>query len=282
MPRKKSNAHGIPDKTYYGWLDEVKALYKKQGNLTGGAQFTYGGRTFVFRKKETNADGSPRFALSTKESKQGSADTRTTGLNAKPHSPSTKSLARQKASIIRQQGKVPDHYNENWLVKLTKENTTPEEFDRISKVYPMGDEPDNIRPIDTQSLNTKKTNDGRKLQRHLGSMEAVNPSARNIFEVTGGVIRRAGRSAIPAAAGGVLLSAAELGQRAQAAQRNPSALNLLQTGISAVETVADGVAISGYTSGVGAPLGLVADGVSFAAGITNGGIDAVRQISGAN
>lgn len=112
--------------------------------------------------------------------------------------------------------------------------------------------------------------------------QALLRGASNVFEVGGGVVKRLAKTAVPAAAGGVLLSAAELGQRAQAAQRNPSALNLLQTGISAVETAADGVAIGGYTSGVGAPLGLVADGVSFAAGITNGGIDAVRQLSGAN
>jgi len=67
---KPKNKHGIPDDVYAGWLKEVTTAYEKQGHLTGSAQFTYKGKTYVFRKKDNYANGQPRFALTSKDAKQ--------------------------------------------------------------------------------------------------------------------------------------------------------------------------------------------------------------------
>lgn len=200
-----------------------------------------------------------------------------------------------KTAMINRRGNQAHHINPTYRVEngiVAKYGEIPdnvrEQFAKQGMFF--GDDPRNLMgetPARHSAIHSTEAAMDAAI-RNAGNAPSVqdlvkDPKAsRQIFEVGGGIVKRLAKTAVPAAAGGVLLSAAELGQRAQAAQSNPSALNLLQTGISAVETAADGVAISGYTSGVGAPLGLVADGVSFAAGITNGGIDAVRQISGAN
>ena len=67
---KPNNRHGIPNKVYSSWLETATNAYKKQGNLTGAAQFTHNDTTYVVRKKGNYKDGSPRFAITPKPNKQ--------------------------------------------------------------------------------------------------------------------------------------------------------------------------------------------------------------------
>jgi len=73
---KPNNKHGIPNDVYAGWLKEATTAYEKQGNLTGSAQFTHKGKTYVFRKKGNYANGQPRFAVTSKDAKQATQTSR--------------------------------------------------------------------------------------------------------------------------------------------------------------------------------------------------------------
>lgn len=79
MPRTKpNNKHGIPNNIYSSWIRKAQEAYKKNGNLTGAAQHTYKGVTYVLRPKGKLADGSPRFAATPKEAKVKTQSTRET------------------------------------------------------------------------------------------------------------------------------------------------------------------------------------------------------------
>lgn len=106
-----------------------------------------------------------------------------------------------------------------------------------------------------------------------------------IYEVGGGVttklIPKAAKSAakfVPVAGSGMVF--AEFGQRAATAAVKPTALNLLQATISGLESAAEGVSLASYGSGVAAPVGAIADGVSMSLGLVNGAIDSVKDLSG--
>jgi len=200
-----------------------------------------------------------------------------------------------KTAMINRRGNQAHHINptyrvENGIVAKYGEipNNVREQFAKQGMFF--GDDPRNLMgetPARHSAIHSTESAMDAAI-RNAGNAPSVqdlvkDPKApRQIFEVTGGVIRRAGRSAIPAAAGGAVLTGIELGQRIETARQNPTALNMLQAAISGGEMLADGVAIAGWTSGAGAPVGAVADTVSAGFGILNGGIDATRQISGAN
>ena len=106
-----------------------------------------------------------------------------------------------------------------------------------------------------------------------------------IYEVGGGVttklIPKAAKSAakfVPVAGSGMVF--AEFGQRAATAAVKPTALNLLQATISGLESAAEGVSLASYGSGVAAPVGAIADGVSMSLGLVNGAIDSAKDLSG--
>ena len=173
---KPNNKHGIPNEVYSSWLETATNAYKEQGNLTGAAQFTHNDATYVVRKKGNYKDGSPRFAITPKLAKQATQGAREQGLKSKPLTKEQRAASAAKQQAIRDAGQIPDHLNEQWIVNQTRQSSTPEEFERIQQVYPMGQDPENIQPLDTQSENTKKTSDWRKVQRSLGQAEATRPS----------------------------------------------------------------------------------------------------------
>lgn len=83
MPAEKpNNQHGIPNKIYSSWIRKAQEAYKKSGNLTGAAQHTYKGVTYVLRSKGKKPDGSPRFAATPKEAKVKSQATRESAIKA--------------------------------------------------------------------------------------------------------------------------------------------------------------------------------------------------------
>lgn len=81
MPAQKpNNAHGIPNKLYSSWIRKAQEAYEKQGNLTGAAQYTYKGVTYVLRAKGKRSDGSTRFAATPKEAKVKTQSARETAV----------------------------------------------------------------------------------------------------------------------------------------------------------------------------------------------------------
>ena len=179
---KPNNKHGIPNEVYSSWLDTATQAYKEQGNLTGAAQFTHNDTTYVVRKKGNYKDGSPRFAITPKSAKQTTQAARDKGLQSKSLTKEQRAESKAKQQAIREAGQIPDHINEQWIVNQTRENSTPEEWERIKATYPMGQEPENIQPLDTQSENTQKTTDWKKLQRSLGKAEDTNPSRSRLVD----------------------------------------------------------------------------------------------------
>lgn len=181
---KPNNKHGIPNQIYSDWLKKANTTYSEQGNLTGSAQFSYQGKTFVLRKKGNYNDGSPRFAATPLTAKQAAQTARQQGLKAKPLTKEQLQASKAKQQTIRNQGLVPDHINEQWIVNQTKQNSTPEEWERIKQTYPLGNEPENIQALENQSINTKKTSDWKKLQKHLGqtvsNADDINALNRNL------------------------------------------------------------------------------------------------------
>ncbi len=85
--------------------------------------------------------------------------------------------SRAKQALIKSRGMNADHINELWITKSTRQNSTPEEFKRVQKVYPMGDDPRNIQQL-TQKDNITKHRQWKRLQKYLGEAERARPSAR--------------------------------------------------------------------------------------------------------
>ena len=88
----------------------------------------------------------------------------------------------------------------------------------------------------------------------------------------------AARSALLGGAS-VLLTSKEAQARAQEAAEDPSFLNKLQSTIAKVEAGTDVAGLASSATGIGAPIGAVAEGTSLLAGGTNLAIDAGRALS---
>lgn len=279
---KPNNKHGIPNEVYSSWLETATNAYKEQGSLTGAAQFTHNDTTYVVRKKGNYKDGSPRFAITPKLDKQATQGAREQGLKSKPLTKEQRAESAAKQQAIRDAGQIPDHLNEQWIVNQTRQSSTPEEFQRIQQVYPMGQDPENIQPLDTQSENTKKTSDWRKVQRSLGQAEATRPSESLLSQFSpeerrqldkapdldskadlvskfkankGLTAARLARNVAPLALS-VPIGIGVAGQSAAAAVKDPTQDNVVNAGFDVANSLADLVGLIPTPLTVGASEGL--------------------------
>lgn len=280
---------------------KTEEAYWKKHNKGSGRYFTWNGQRWRLDPKSVK-NGQRVFSPKSVDVKNTEnkriQSTRSNRISGQTDPKANTALTEKKTAQINASGKQAHH-----IVPLYRAEGLSEKYggqipDNVrqkfadQRIY-FGDDPRNIMglnpPAHSSTHSTEAAMDAalKNPPKAPSVAELVKNPTKNfpIYEVGGGVVKKVAPKLAKTAAKfvpvvGSALVFNELGQRAQAAEQNPTALNQLQAGISSLEAAAEGASLAAYGSGIGAGLGVAADVVSLGLGLTNGAIDTVRDLVG--
>lgn len=285
-------------KAWEAYKKKELAYTKKHGKSSGN-YFIFNGERWRLDNKGRGQYFAKSVDVKNKENKKVDKS-RNLMINNQTASDVDRARTAAKTARINLKGDEAHHINPLYRVEnglIAKYGYIPddirEEFAKQGMFF--GDDPRNVMgaaPPKHSGIHSEDAAMDRALKKQTNKpaptvLDLVNNPQKRFatYEVGGGVttrlIPKAAKSAakfVPVAGSGMVF--AEFGQRAATAAVKPTALNLLQATISGLESAAEGVSLASYGSGVAAPVGAIADGVSMSLGLVNGAIDSVKDLSG--